>query len=167
MPPETNPGLRPYRRADRDRLVELLGDRSVARLFTEPLPDPYTRASAEAWLNKVLGQEPPLNFVIELNGEMIGAAGLEPLAGPGRRAVIGLWLGRSFWGRGLASQAAGLLIGHAFQNLGLDELEARVHRLNAASQRVLAKNLFRPREGFPRPDKPDVLVMVRSNPDRA
>lgn len=51
---------------------------------------------------------------------------------------VGYWLGREFWGRGIASAALGLLLGE----LTTRPLHARVVKHNLASIRVLQKNGF-------------------------
>ena len=54
-------------------------------------------------------------------------------------AEIGYWLGEPFWGRGLATAAVSAFTAHAFANLGLRRVFARVLDWNPASARVLEK----------------------------
>jgi RimJ/RimL family protein N-acetyltransferase len=64
---------------------------------------------------------------------------------PGRPGVcdhcaeIGYWLGESFWGRGIMSEAVVALTEWAFTELGLIRLHAPVYARNPASARVLSK----------------------------
>ena len=55
---------------------------------------------------------------------------------------MGYWLGEEFTGRGLATAAAGELLAHAFDDLGLHRVEAGTLVDNVASQKVLARNGF-------------------------
>lgn len=60
---------------------------------------------------------------------------------------IGYWIGESFWGKGIATQAVGLLVHHAFEELGLARLYAGIFEYNVGSIRVLEKNGFQ-KEGI-------------------
>jgi len=44
---------------------------------------------------------------------------------PRKAPEIGYWLGVPYWGHGYATEAARALIDHAFEDLGLEQLEAR------------------------------------------
>jgi RimJ/RimL family protein N-acetyltransferase len=52
---------------------------------------------------------------------------------------MGYWIGREFWGRGYASEAAAALVAHAFGPLGLQRVQAHRFARNPASGRVLEK----------------------------
>jgi RimJ/RimL family protein N-acetyltransferase len=53
--------------------------------------------------------------------------------------AIGYWIGRRFWGRGIASDALRALSAHAIETLRPRRLWANVMGANAASARVLEK----------------------------
>ena len=72
------------------------------------------------------------------DGALIGFAGLQRLE-DGPEVEIGYYLGRSAWGRGLATELAQALVERAFDDLGLARLVAVVRPENEASKRVLAK----------------------------
>ena len=57
-------------------------------------------------------------------------------------AEIGCWLGELYWGKRLATRAAGMLAPYAFDGLCFICLQAPVFRDNAASMRVLEKKGF-------------------------
>ena len=60
-----------------------------------------------------------------------------------RSANISYWLGESFTGRGLATEALKLLSRFAFTELGLNRLEISASVTNAASQAVATRTGFR------------------------
>jgi len=62
-------------------------------------------------------------------------------------ANLGYWMGEEFAGRGLMSEAVGVLLPFFFDTLGLHRLHAAFLPHNAASRRVLEKNGFR-EEGY-------------------
>jgi RimJ/RimL family protein N-acetyltransferase len=57
-------------------------------------------------------------------------------------ARFGYWLGRAFWGRGVATEASRLLSDYALTVGGLRRIEATVFTENVASARVLEKSGF-------------------------
>ena len=61
--------------------------------------------------------------------------------------TLGYWMGREFAGRGLMTEAVGMIIPFAFDTLGLHRIHAAFLPANAASRRVLEKNGFK-EEGF-------------------
>lgn len=107
-------------------------------------PHPYTPGDARAWVAKASIEDPTDNFAIEVDGALAGGIGLRPLAGESLGvAEFGYWLGQRSWGRGLATEAARLLVRYAFRVRGLRRLEAYVFAPNLASARVVEKSGFR------------------------
>lgn len=125
-------------------------DREVWKTVRDAFPHPYARGDAERWIayNETLA--PVINFAIECEGRAVGGAGLVIGSDVHRRtAEIGYWIGRAWWGRGLATAAVCALTEHAFVELGLVRVFAGVFAHNAASVRVLEKSGYE-REGLMR-----------------
>ena len=102
-------------------------------------PWPYTLHDAVTWLEGVENGGPHRGaypFAIVTGGRQVGTVGISD---HGETVELGYWIGRAFWGRGFATEAARLAVGFAFAHLKLDELEAGHFVDNAASGRVLAK----------------------------
>jgi ribosomal-protein-alanine N-acetyltransferase len=135
--------LRPYATGDVSELARLANDKLVTRWMTATFKYPYTVADAEEWIAKVTREEPVNTFVIEANGAFAGSVAILPHDGEGLGvAEFGYWLGRAFWGRGIATEAARLLADYALTIRGLRRLESRVWEPNHASIRVLEKAGF-------------------------
>lgn len=134
--------LRPFRRGDEDDLVRHADDREVWRGVKDRFPHPYTRADAEEWISRCLEEgEPTRTFAIAVDGQVVGCIGLETRGDIYRLgAELGYWLGRAFWGRGIVTEAVGLVTEHAFEALELIRVQAGVYDWNPASARVLEKN---------------------------
>ena len=129
--------LRPWRRGDEAALVEHANDREVWLNLTDAFPHPYTLEDARAWID-VAGSG--TNLAIEIDGAAAGGIGFNRREGVyARTATIGYWLGQRYWGRGIATEALGLLTEHAFATTDLLRLEAHVFEWNPASCRVLDK----------------------------
>ena len=81
-----------------------------------------------------------LGFAIEVDGEAGGGIALHPQRNESRRsAEIGYWLGESFWGRGIMTEAVQALTEYGLQQLGLARIYAGIFESNPASCRVLEK----------------------------
>jgi RimJ/RimL family protein N-acetyltransferase len=136
--------LRAYRSDDAPRLADIANDPAVPRWMTARFPHPYSLAAAQEWVGRAGAESPIDNFAIEVDGELAGGIGITPQGGEiAGVAEFGYWLGRAYWGRGIATQAAAVVVTYAFAERQLRRLEAHVFAPNLASIRVLEKNGFR------------------------
>lgn len=97
-----------------------------------------------AWLGRMIAHQERHGFCFwavldKESGQVIGSCGMAYQLDGGLPVEFGYTLARSFWGRGLATEAAGACLRYAFERLRLPELDAAVDSLNIASQRVLEK----------------------------
>lgn len=76
------------------------------------------------------------------SGLVIGQGGLVPIDFNGAEVELGYRLGKSFWGKGYASEIARASAAYGFESLGLKKLVAVTDRENLASRRVLIKTGF-------------------------
>lgn len=137
-----------WRDGDQNRMVALADDYDIWFNLSDDFPHPYTRADAEAWVALQSSSEPAEHFAICDAAGPIGGAGLITRKGDlSHSAEIGYWLGKPFWGRGIATAAAKALTAYGFETLGLIRIDARVRNGNAASVRVLEKVGYQ-REGL-------------------
>ncbi len=134
--------LRPFEPADAAVIQPLLDDSEVAANLLRT-PFPYTRQDAEDWV--VLsrrriesGEGLPLAVERREASGVIGCVGLD-LAPAHRRAELGYWIGRPYWGRGYATEAGLALVAHGFEALNLNRIHAGYYHWNPASRRVLEK----------------------------
>jgi 8-oxo-dGTP diphosphatase len=140
--------LRPYRAEDATELHRLINDWEVCRTLAA-VPFPYPRALADEWIASSLSsltEGSAYHLVITgKEGEheiIVGGVGLR-LDGGRRSAKLGYWVGRRFWGHGVASEAAGRLARWALANLDLERLEANTATDNPGSIAVLRRIGFR------------------------
>ncbi len=139
--------LRPWRTADVASLVRHGNDRAVWANLTDVFPHPYTPADAAAWVSFAQSPGDSLLCAVEWVGEAIGGVGV---IADGAVGQFGYWLGRTHWGRGIATMVARALKAEAFATGRIQRLEAPVFAWNAASMRVLEKAGFERASGAPR-----------------
>jgi RimJ/RimL family protein N-acetyltransferase len=81
--------------------------------------------------------------VLKADGSYVGRCGLYPHLSDGarvaREAVLGFYIAREFWGRGLANEAGRAFVDFGFDELKLTRIVTSVQVENAASIRVLEK----------------------------
>jgi RimJ/RimL family protein N-acetyltransferase len=133
--------LRPYRLDDTEAYTRNANDRDVWINLRDRFPHPYTCADAQHWITYVLTSATDNNFAIDVDGEAVGAIGLAPQEDVYRRsAEIGFWLGKKYWGRGIATAAVRTLTDLAFTDGNLCRIFAHVFEWNPASMCVLEKS---------------------------
>jgi [ribosomal protein S5]-alanine N-acetyltransferase len=122
--------------SDAPRISLLAGDYTVGSM-TGTIPHPYSEEMACEWIGGVLAGEEGVVFAIEHAGALIGCAGYR--AHDKTHAELGYWIGKPFWGRGYATEAARAVVAYAFQSEYFDYLTVGHFEDNAASARVIAK----------------------------
>ncbi len=135
--------IRSFRPADAASLAMHIGTSSVTRNMST-IPHPYSLEHADRWIATASSRNPQTQFALVIDDKVVGGIGLE-VGDFGRHefgehcAEIGYWLGESYWGQGIMTEALGALTEWAFRELGLVRLHAAVYARNAASARVLEK----------------------------
>src|SRR3954447_17480446 len=136
----TRCAVRPWRMDDAESLVLHANNVNVARQLRDRFPHPYTRANASAFLKAATSAPEPSNLAIDVSGEAVGAIGFVPGVDVERySAEIGYWLGESYWGRGIVTEALVLVSGYVFDTMNLLRLFALPFADNLASIKVLEK----------------------------
>jgi RimJ/RimL family protein N-acetyltransferase len=141
--------------SDAAALAALAGDWEVAR-FTAHIPHPYTLEDAEQFIRESrigngLGRH--LRLVMTLKSGDRSAIGMVGLESGAEGSELGYWLGKPFWGQGLAREAGVALIDAFFRVTPASELIAASLPENAASQSVLRRIGFAPAGEGPAPGR--------------
>jgi len=132
--------LRPLVLADAETLASHANDRDVWLNLRDRFPHPYSLRDAEDYIAAVAARPVQTSFGIVIDGEAAGSVSLMLGQDVERRtAEIGYWLGRSFWGRGVATEAVRAATLYAFDQLGMHRVFAVPFGRNPASTRVLEK----------------------------
>jgi 8-oxo-dGTP diphosphatase len=140
--------LRPLREHDAEALHRLVNDWEVTRTLAE-IPYPYPRALADEWIASTTAQlADGTGYHLAITGTegttetLVGLVGLR-IDTARRTGRIGYWVGRAYWGHGVATEAAKRLTSWGFANLPLDLITAEVTEGNDASGAVLRRVGFR------------------------
>lgn len=138
--------LRPLRAEDAPALHRLVNDWEVAKTLAR-VPFPYPRELADEWIASTWAQiAAGTAWHLAITGEEAGQemlVGCVGLTREGEEAELGYWVGRRFWGHGVATEAAGRLARWGLANLDILRLRASALLDNARSQAVLARIGFR------------------------
>ena len=106
-------------------------------------PNPFTLKDATKFITHQLEKTPAHRKLIYWNNQFVGEIGITPHQDVFRfGAEMGYFIGESFWGKGIATQAIRLMTNYAFTTFQLLRIEAGVFDFNKASMRVLEKNGF-------------------------
>ena len=122
--------LRPVTDADVEVFYEQQLDPEARRVAVFPLRDHDTFTTH--WRERILAEEANYAWTIVADGEVAGH--MLSFERDGKREV-GYWLGRAYWGRGIATAALAALL----REVTVRPLYAYVVRSNVGSIRVLEK----------------------------
>lgn len=135
--------LRPWHPDDAIPLVRHANNKKVAISLRDAFPHPYSLSDARKWLNATGNNREDIILAIEVNGEPAGGIGMQGLKDVYRHnGELGYWLSERYWGRGIMTDAVGVLVDHAFVQTGWQRLFASIFENNIPSMRVLEKNGF-------------------------
>jgi RimJ/RimL family protein N-acetyltransferase len=132
--PVPGPLLRDVLRTDLPVFFEHQADPEAAAMADFPARD---RAAFDAHWERVLADPSLTKKTIVFEGQVAGNIGSWAQDG---RQLVGYWVGKEFWGKGLATQALRELI----DELDIRPLHAYVAKTNIGSIRVLEKCGFVP-----------------------
>jgi ribosomal-protein-alanine N-acetyltransferase len=129
--------LRPFAPGDVDDALAYRDDEEFAR-FLPHIAQPFTRRDAEAFVALNISEPWDLSptFAVVLAERVIGTVSFVV---DGSSAMLGYAIGRSWWGKGFAVEAAQAATKWAIESFGLTRIWASTDSRNARSLRVLEK----------------------------
>ncbi|MEP6830804.1 MAG: GNAT family N-acetyltransferase [Rhizomicrobium sp.] len=137
--------LRPLRAADAPALFAILGDAEAMKFWDRPAIA-RTATAAEIVASQLSAMEDGhfLYWTVWRDNDAIGSVDLSALDFTHMRGEIGFLFRRDQWGQGYGREAMGALIHHAFHQLRLERLEAKVHAANMPAKKLLGLLGFMP-----------------------
>ena len=136
--------LHPLELADASDIQRLAGERDIAAT-TRSIPHPYPNDYAERWIGDCQAESETSSLAISAvtlreSGEFAGIAELQIDGGPpSQQAQISYWIGKPYWSRGYATEAAKTIVKHGFADLGLERVRASHFSRTPLSGKVLLK----------------------------
>jgi len=134
--------LRDIELSDAPSYQKHFADYAVISQLASVVPWPYPENGAEDYIRDVILPQQGKDhwfwgiFLKENPHEMIGGVDLWRKGSPENR---GFWLGKRFWGQGIMTEAVELVMDHAFDHLGFDQLVFSNAVGNIKSRRVKEK----------------------------
>ncbi len=131
--------LRPWTLADAEALMRLGDDRDVWRNLRDKFPHPFTAPAADLWLAERIDDQDVTNwsrksFAIWCHDGLTGGVHLRRRDDVHRIcADLAFWVGRPFWGRGIAKAAVRAATAYAFDILLLERVQVFVFDWTAES----------------------------------
>ncbi len=138
--------LRLWEESDAEDLYEYASDPDVGPIAGWP-PHQNVGESRGVIKNVLCGSE-DYALCLKLDNRAIGAISLKlnghtDMTDRDDECELGYWLGKPFWGQGLMPEAAGEMLRHAFEDLGMSKVWCGYYEGNAKSKRVQEKVGFR------------------------
>jgi len=139
--------LRPYRKEDYISIAENENNKKIAINFPDNFPSPYTEKDAKELIAQNLKwykEKNFLNFVIDIDGQAVGAIGSSMIKNTPFMISFGFWLGEKYWGKGIMTEAIKIYTKYVFATFkDIQRIEASVYSWNEGSKKVLIKNGFK------------------------
>ena len=122
-------------------LLKICGDPEIWRYTTS---EAQTPAAMRAYLEAALRDYKAgtaLPFVVRLlrTDGVVGMTRLKNISWTNRNAEVGTWFAREVWGTGVNRESKLLLLGYAFEQLGLIRVEFQTDGLNFRSRAALKR----------------------------
>jgi RimJ/RimL family protein N-acetyltransferase len=133
--------LRPVEEADLPRVNELFWRPEVTEQLLVVWPEPVS--GTRQWWERSRAQGAPPLAIETKAGELVGACDLGRVEGRARTAVLGIWIGRSFWDKGFGTDAVRVLCRFAFNEMNLQRIELSVLETNPRGRRAYEKVGFK------------------------
>lgn len=132
--------VRSWQASDVPSLVAHANNRNIWIHLRDLFPHPYTKRDGQMFIRLARRMNPESFFAIAVDNAAVGGIGFIPQQDVERTsAEVGYWLGETFWGRGIVTEALVAMTQYAIEQHGLTRLFALPFAHNTASCRVLEK----------------------------
>lgn len=139
--------LREFQKEDIAYIREWVNDPDIASYLSDIFIYPHTLNETEAFVNGILEGRFPneKHFIIaeKATGDYLGQMGLMKIDWKNRTAEVGIIIGKKeLLGKGIGTEAMGLLQDFAFNSMNLNRLELTVHDFNFRAIKCYEKSGF-------------------------
>ena len=132
--------LRPFTEDDASVIADIIKDPEVIRFTFQPSTD-LTLERLQAWYRSRGEQNDRLDLAVtdSGSGEVVGEVVLYSLDPLNRNCTFRTLIGPRGRGRGLGTEATRLVVGYAFEHVGLHRIQLDVYTDNHRARRVYEK----------------------------
>ena len=132
--------LRPFGEADADAIWEIIQDPEVIRFTFEPSTE-LTLERLRSWYGSRATQPDRLDLAVTApdTGELLGQVVLHEWDAAARSCTFRTLIGPRGRGRGVGTEATRLVVGYAFEQLGLHRVQLEAYGHNHRALRVYEK----------------------------
>ncbi|MDV9174702.1 GNAT family protein [Streptomyces sp. W16] len=132
--------LRPFTESDADGIWQLIQDPEVVRFTFEPSTE-LTPERLRSWYATRADQCDRLDLAVTdpATGELLGEVVLHEWDPTARSCTFRTLIGPRGRGRGIGTEATRLIVGYAFEQLGLHRIQLEVYGHNHRARRVYEK----------------------------
>ncbi len=139
--------IRKIRKSDAEAIAKNINDKELIRRLANPhIPYPYKLSDARSFIARAIwGWKKGTQYVfsIEVDGEFIGLIDLHDVDKRNKKAEVGAWIGRKYWGKGYGTEALRQILKFAFDKLKLHKVTGIAFEWNIASRRIMEKVGFK------------------------
>jgi len=130
--------LRPWTPDDLESVYQNANNPNITRFMSDGFPN-----TPEKWKSFIefAGTNSSILYrAIDIDGKAVGGIGISPNNDIHRKnAELGYWLGETYWGKGIITDAIREIIQLGFAKFDIDRIYARPFETNFASHRVMEK----------------------------
>lgn len=119
-------------------IISIAGDWEVASRLAR-MPYPYSEENARFFLAEIVPRELAWSILDRRSGQMVGVIGLAPCEHPPGAIELGYYIGRQYWGKGIATEAGAVVVALGIGLVGQRNLRSGYFTDNPASGHVLKK----------------------------
>jgi RimJ/RimL family protein N-acetyltransferase len=139
--------LRKFKMSDFDRLMEMFPEKEITDAIGITLADDSPKVDSRGemkWMKKTLGnyrkKKPSgYNLAVIADGVYVGNVGAHNIDHKNCSAEVGYWIGKEYWGNGIATSALNLFIDEISKKFKLKRIAGFAYTFNPASKRVMEK----------------------------
>ncbi|HDY90204.1 MAG TPA: N-acetyltransferase, partial [bacterium] len=136
--------LRPFARSDISIWFDWFNDPLVTQFMNKGI-FPNTELVQEEFFESILKSKNDVQLAIILKDDdsLIGIVGIHKINWAHRHGDISILIGdKAQWGKGIATEAVGFVVKHAFTKMNLRRLTAGMPAVNAGSRKCFKNNGF-------------------------
>ncbi|MDW5289928.1 GNAT family N-acetyltransferase [Formosa sp. PL04] len=136
--------LRPFVNSDLEHVFKGLSHPEIIKYYGISFKSLEATKEQMQWFSDLEKNETGIWWAVcsKVNGEFLGAGGLNDLSKAHKKAEIGFWLLAEHWGKGFMTETIPLILNYAFNTKGLHRIEGFVETENTNCKNALSKLKF-------------------------